>query len=128
MANLDLMEHEDLLGNVSRRASGFQERLEGLLDLPIVGDVRGDGFLRTVELVRDPDTLETFTDEECAWLLKGQISHRLFESGLMCRSDDRSDPMILLSPPLIAGDDELDLIESVLRSVLTEAWTSLQHR
>ncbi len=96
MANLDLMEHEDLLGNVSRRASGFQERLEGLLDLPIVGDVRGDGFLRTVELVRDPDTLETFTDEECAWLLKGQISHRLFESGLMCRSDDRSDPMILL--------------------------------
>ena len=128
MANLDLMEHEDLLGNVSRRASGFQERLEGLLDLPIVGDVRGDGFLRTVELVRDPDTLETFTDEECAWLLKGQISHRLFESGLMCRSDDRSDPMILLSPPLISGDDELDLIESVLRSVLTEAWTSLQHR
>ena len=127
MANLDLMEHEDLLGNVSRRASGFQERLEGLLDLPIVGDVRGDGFLRTVELVRDPDTLETFTDEECAWLLKGQISHRLFESGLMCRSDDRSDPMILLSPPLISGDDELDLIESVLRSVLTEAWTSLQH-
>ncbi len=114
MANLDLMEHEDLLGNVSRRASGFQERLEGLLDLPIVGDVRGDGFLRTVELVRDPDTLETFTDEECAWLLKGQISHRLFESGLMCRSDDRSDPMILLSPPLISGDDELDLIESVL--------------
>ena len=128
MANLDLMEHEDLLGNVSRRALGFQERLEGLLDLPIVGDVRGDGFLRTVELVRDPDTLETFTDEECAWLLKGQISHRLFESGLMCRSDDRSDPMILLSPPLIAGDDELDLIESVLRSVLTEAWTSLQNR
>ncbi len=126
MANLDLMEHEDLLGNVRRRSDDFAARLDGLRDLPIVGDVRGDGFLRSVELVRDPDTLETFTDEESAWLLKGQISHRLFELGLMCRSDDRSDPMILLSPPLISGDDELDLIESVLRKVLTEAWTSLQ--
>jgi adenosylmethionine-8-amino-7-oxononanoate aminotransferase len=128
MANLDLIEHEDLLGNVRRRADGFRERLEGLRDLPIVGDVRGDGFLRTVELVRDPDTLETFSDEECHWLLKGQISHRLFELGLMCRADDRADPMIILSPPLIAGDEELDLIESVLRTVLTEAWDSLRAR
>ena len=71
MANLDLMGHEDLLGNVSRRASGFQERLEGLLDLPIVGDVRGDGFLRTVEAGPGPRHARTFTDEECAWLLKG---------------------------------------------------------
>ena len=128
MANLDVMEHEDLLGNVRRRADGFRERLEGLRDLPIVGDVRGDGYLRTVELVRDADTLESFTDEESSWLLKGQISHRLFELGLMCRSDDRSDPMILLSPPLIAGDTELDLIESVLRTVLVEAWDSLRSR
>ena len=128
MANLDVIEHEDVLGNVRRRADGFRERLEGLLDLPIVGDVRGDGFLRTVELVRDPDTLDTFTDEESAWLLKGQISHRLFELGLMCRADDRSDPMIILSPPLISGDTELDLIESVLRTVLVEAWDSLRSR
>ncbi|UDY35308.1 aspartate aminotransferase family protein [Dermatobacter hominis] len=128
MANLDVLEHEDVLGNVRRRADGFRERLEGLRDLPIVGDVRGDGFLRTVELVRDPDTLDTFTDEESAWLLKGQISHRLFELGLMCRADDRSDPMIILSPPLIAGDAELDLIESVLRTVLVEAWDSLRAR
>lgn len=125
LANLDLMEHDDVLGNVRRNSAGFAERLEGLRDLPIVGDVRGDGYLRSVELVRDPDTLETFTDEECAWLLKGFISHRLFELGLMCRSDDRSDPMILLSPPLVAGATELDLIESVLRTVLGEAWDRL---
>lgn len=128
LANLDLMEHEDVLGNVNRLTPGFGERLEGLRDLPIVGDVRGDGFLRTVELVRDPDNLDTFTDDECAWLLKGQISHRLFELGLMCRADDRSDPMVILSPPLVSTDVELDVIESVLRTVLTEAWASLQAR
>lgn len=128
LANLELMEREDVLGNVRRRADGFRDRLEGLRDLPIVGDVRGDGFLRTVELVRDPDTLDTFTDDECAWLLKGQISHRMFELGLMCRSDDRSDPMIMLSPPLVSTDTEFDMIESVLRTVLTEAWASLQSR
>ncbi len=128
IANLDLMEREDLLGNVHRRAPGFEERLDGLRDLPIVGDVRGDGFLRTVELVRDPDTLETFTDEECSWLLKGFISHRLFELGLMCRSDDRSDPMVMLSPPLISTDTELDLIEQILRTALTEAWDRLRAR
>ena len=125
MANLDLMEHDDVLGNVRRNADGFRERLDGLRELPIVGDVRGDGYLRSVELVRDPDTLETFSDEECSWLLKGFISHRLFELGLMCRSDDRADPMIMLSPPLVAGDTELDQIEAVLRTVLTEAWDRL---
>ena len=86
------------------------------------------GGRATVELVRDPDTLDTFTDEECAWLLKGQISHRLFELGLMCRSDDRADPVVMLSPPLIAGDQEFDLIESVLRTVLTEAWEQVEAR
>jgi len=126
LANLDILEHDDVFGNVRRQASGFGERLDGLRDLPIVGDVRGDGFLRTVELVRDPDTLDAFSAEECTWLLKGFISHRLFDLGLMCRSDDRSDPMILLSPPLIAGDTELDMIERILRQTLTEAWEKLQ--
>ena len=125
LANLDIMEREDLLGNVLRRESDLDARLNGLRDLPIVGDVRGAGFLRSIELVRDPDTRETFTAEECSWLLKGLISTRLYESGLMCRADDRADPMIVLSPPLIAGDDELDLIERVLRTVLTEAGEAL---
>jgi len=125
MANLDVMEREGLLGHVLAHQDGFEARLQGLRDLPIVGDVRGAGFLRSIELVRDPDTRETFTAEECSWLLKGFISSRLFESGLMCRADDRADPMIVLSPPLIAGDEELDFIEGVLRTVLAEAGDAL---
>jgi adenosylmethionine-8-amino-7-oxononanoate aminotransferase len=128
LANLDVMEREGILAHVLDHQDGFEARLRGLLDLPIVGDVRGAGYMRSVELVRDPDTRETFTNEESAWLLKGLISRRLFESGLMCRADDRSDPMIMLSPPLIAGDEELDFIEATLRTVLTEAWDALRAR
>jgi adenosylmethionine-8-amino-7-oxononanoate aminotransferase len=128
LANLDVMEREHLLQHVLDHQDGFESRLTGLLDLPIVGDVRGAGYMRSVELVRDAETRETFTHEESAWLLKGFISRRLFEEGLMCRADDRSDPMIMLSPPLIAGDEELDQIESTLRKVLGEAWDALQSR
>ena len=126
LANIEIMEREQLLSHVLDQEPTFSEYLHRLEDLPIVGDVRGAGFLQVVELVRDEETLETFSDEESTRLLKGLISHRLFEEGLMCRADDRADPLIVLSPPLISGEDEFSFIESVLRKVLTEAWDELQ--
>ena len=128
LANIELMKRENLLQNVLDNEAGLTAHLRRLEDLPIVGDVRGEGYLQVVELVRDPVTLETFSPEECKWLLKGLISNRLFEEGLMCRTDDRAEPLIVLSPPLIAGEREFALIESVLRTVLTEAWDALQSR
>jgi adenosylmethionine-8-amino-7-oxononanoate aminotransferase len=128
LANIELMKRENLLQNVLDNEAGMTAHLRRLEDLPIVGDVRGEGYLQVVELVRDPVTLETFSPEECKWLLKGLISNRLFEEGLMCRTDDRAEPLIVLSPPLIAGEREFALIESVLRTVLTEAWDALQSR
>jgi adenosylmethionine-8-amino-7-oxononanoate aminotransferase len=128
LANIELMKRENLLQNVLDNEAGLTAHLRRLEDLPIVGDVRGEGYLQVVELVRDPVTLETFSPEECKWLLKGLISQRLFEEGLMCRTDDRAEPLIVLSPPLIAGEREFALIESVLRTVLTEAWDALQSR
>ncbi|MHB1138985.1 MAG: aspartate aminotransferase family protein [Microthrixaceae bacterium] len=128
LANIDLIEREGLLGHVLDHEDSLTEHLRRLEDLPIVGDVRGAGYLQVVELVRDPTTNETFTDDECDWLLKGLISHRLFEEGLMCRADDRAEPLIVLSPPLIAGEAEFDHIEGVLRTVLGEAWQALQAR
>jgi adenosylmethionine-8-amino-7-oxononanoate aminotransferase len=104
----------------------FDEHLQALRDIPIVGDVRGAGYLRVVELVRDRDTRESFTDDECQWLLKGQISRELFARGLMCRTDDRAEPVLVLSPPLIAGEEEFAFIAGVLREVLTDAWAALQ--
>ena len=97
--------------------------LEGIReDLPIVGDVRGAGYFHALELVKDKETKESFTDEESEELLRGFLSGELFKNGLICRADDRGDPVIQLSPPLIADTEQFGEIDSVLRSVLSEAW------
>jgi adenosylmethionine-8-amino-7-oxononanoate aminotransferase len=125
LANLDLFEKEDLLGNVRANEGAFRSTLEKLNDLPIVGEVRGDGYFYGIELVKDKTTRETFSDAESERLLRGFLSGALFEAGLICRADDRGDPVIQLAPPLIIGQPEFDFIEQTLRSVLTEAWTKL---
>jgi adenosylmethionine-8-amino-7-oxononanoate aminotransferase len=123
MRNLDIFEDEDLCGHVLEKEPEFREMLEGLhRDLPIVGDVRGAGYFQALELVKDRDTKESFSDEESETLLRGYLSGALYEHGLICRADDRGDPVIQLSPPLIADTPEFEFIDSVLRSVLTEAW------
>ena len=86
-----------------------------------MGDVRGDGYFFGIELVKDKATKETFNDDESERLLRGFLSHALFEAGLYCRADDRGDPVIQLAPPLIAGEEQFAEIEQILRSVLTEA-------
>ena len=102
-----------------------------LRDLPIVGDVRGAGYFQAIELVKDKDTKETFNQEESEQLLRGFLSGELYERGLICRTDDRGDPIVQLSPPLIAGEQQFEEIEAILRPVLSEAsermerWSSL---
>ncbi len=125
MANLDIMEREHLTDHVHANAPVFRRTLEGLLDLPIVGDVRGDGFFYGIELVKDKATRETFDDDESERLLRGYLTPALLEAGLYCRADDRGDPVIQLAPPLTVGPAEFDEITGILRSVLTEAWARL---
>jgi len=120
MANLDIFDREGLNQRVRDNENAFRSTLEKLLDLPIVGDVRGDGYFYGIELVKDKQTRETFNDEESERLLRGFLSKALFDAGLYCRADDRGDPVIQLSPPLICGQDEFDEMEQILRSVLTE--------
>ena len=125
MANLDVFEKEDLLGNVRANEGAFRSTLEKLNDLPIVGDVRGDGYFYGIELVKDKATRETFNDDESERLLRGFLSSALFEAGLICRADDRGDPVIQLSPPLTCTQEHFTEMEQILRSVLTEAWTKI---
>jgi adenosylmethionine-8-amino-7-oxononanoate aminotransferase len=125
LANLDILEKEDLLGNVRTNEDAFRSTLEKLTDLPIVGEVRGDGYFYGIELVKDKATRETFNDEESERLLRGFLSGALFDAGLICRADDRGDPVIQLAPPLIIGQEEFDFIEHTLRTVLTKAWEVL---
>ena len=123
MANLDIFDGEDLLAHVRANQDGFRATLEKLTDLPIVGEVRGDGYFYGIELVKDKDTRETFDDDESERLLRGFLSKALFDAGLYCRADDRGDPVVQLAPPLICGQEHFDEMEAILRSVLTEAWT-----
>jgi adenosylmethionine-8-amino-7-oxononanoate aminotransferase len=122
MANLDVFEREDLNGHVLRTEGEFRAMLESLRDIPIVGDVRGAGFFQAIELVKDRESKESFSDEESEDLLRGFLSGELYRRGLICRADDRGDPVIQLAPPLICDSEHFEEIESVLRPVLTEAW------
>ena len=123
LANLDIFEREGINEHVRTTEGEFRATLERLLDLPLVGDVRGDGYFYGIELVKDKATKETFDDEECERLLRGFLSKALFDAGLYCRADDRGDPVIQLSPPLIAESEHFTEMEQIIRSVLTEAET-----
>ncbi|HXP21121.1 MAG TPA: aspartate aminotransferase family protein [Streptosporangiaceae bacterium] len=125
LANLDVFEKEDLLGNVRANEAAFRATLEKLNDLPIVGEVRGDGYFYGIELVKDKVSRETFDDDESERLLRGFLSQALFSAGLICRADDRGDPVIQLAPPLTCTQEHFNEIEQVLRSVLTEAWSRI---
>jgi len=121
LANLDLFVREDLNGHVRRNSDLFRSYLERLTDLPIVGEVRGDGYFFGIELVKDKETRETFDDAESEALLRGYLSKALFENGLYCRADDRGDPVVQLAPPLTCEEPQFAEIEQILRTVLTEA-------
>jgi len=125
LANLDVFEKDDLLANVRSNEGAFRATLERLNDLPIVGEVRGDGYFYGIELVKDKITRETFDDDESERLLRGFLSHALFDAGLICRADDRGDPVIQLSPPLTCTQQHFDEMEQILRAVLTQAWTRI---
>jgi adenosylmethionine-8-amino-7-oxononanoate aminotransferase len=122
LKNIEIMRREGIVEGVRDNEERFRSTLAQLLDLPIVGDLRGAGYFYALELVRDKETRATFSDDECESLLRGFLSPRLFERGLICRADDRGDPVIQVSPPLIARQPEFDEIVGILGDVLTEAW------
>jgi adenosylmethionine-8-amino-7-oxononanoate aminotransferase len=122
LANLAVLDDEGIIEHVAARGPEFGARLESLREVPIVGDVRGEGFFWAVELVKDPEHPERrFTPEERTALIRGVVAPRLFDMGLVCRADDRVDPVVQLAPVLVCGDEELDEIEATLRAVLVEA-------
>jgi adenosylmethionine-8-amino-7-oxononanoate aminotransferase len=125
LKNLEIMRREGIVEHVRAHEDQFRATLAELLDLPIAGDLRGAGFFYALELVKDKETREAFSDEESETLLRGFLSPRLFERGLICRADDRGDPVVQISPPLIAGPAEFDEIATILGDVLGEAWDEL---
>jgi adenosylmethionine-8-amino-7-oxononanoate aminotransferase len=122
LKNIEIMRRERVVENVQANEDRFRSTLEQLLDLPIVGDLRGTGYFWALELVKDKETRGGFSQEESETLLRGFLSPRLFERGLICRADDRGDPVVQVSPPLVAGPAEFDELAGILGDVLAEAW------
>src|SRR5207302_394845 len=125
LKNIEIIKRERIVENVRENADAFRQTLAQLLDLPIVGDLRGTGFFYALELVKDKETRAGFSPDECETLLRGFLSPRLFEKGLICRADDRGDPVVQISPPLVATQAEFDEMTGILGEVLAEAWEQL---
>ena len=64
LKNIEIMKRERIVENVRDNGDAFRATLAQLLELPIVGDLRGTGFFYAVELVRDKETRETFSDAD----------------------------------------------------------------
>jgi adenosylmethionine-8-amino-7-oxononanoate aminotransferase len=127
LANIAVFEEEGILDNVRANEGAFRAMLDSLRDIEIVGDVRGAGYFHAIELVKDRQTKAGFTHEEAETLLRGHVSAEMFSRGLICRADDRGDPVVQLSPPLIAGPEQFEEIEAVLRPVLEDASRRVLH-
>ena len=121
LKNIEIMKRDGIVDGVRANEATFRARLERLLDLPIVGDVRGCGYFYAIELVKDKESRASFDEQECDELLRGFVSPELFKRGLLCRADDRGDPVVQISPPLVAGPEEFEVIASTLAGVLEEA-------
>jgi adenosylmethionine-8-amino-7-oxononanoate aminotransferase len=127
LKNIEIMKRERIVEGVRENEDMIRSTLSQLLDLPIAGDLRGAGCFYALELVKDKETRETFSDDESEKLLRGFLSPELFERGLICRADDRGDPVIQISPPLVAGKAEFDEMVGILGDVLQEAWARIEH-
>ncbi len=125
LKNLEIMQREHIVEKVAEQEAGVRDQLASLLELDIVGDLRGAGYLWALELVKDKETRETFSDDESETLLRGFLSPQLFERGLICRADDRGDPVVQISPPLVAGPQEFSELVGILGEVLTDAWRKI---
>ena len=118
---LEIIEDEGVIENVRANEAYFEAGLSTLKDIPIVGDVRGAGYFWGIELVKDQGTKETWFGDDAERLLRGYVSPEIFRRGLICRSDDRGDPVVQLAPPLISTRADIDFIVEVLREVFTGA-------
>jgi adenosylmethionine-8-amino-7-oxononanoate aminotransferase len=128
LAALEVLEREDVLANVLANEEPARCLLDSLREIPIVGDVRGLGHFWAIELVRDQETKETFEGPAAEWLLKDVLSAELWDRGLICRLDDRADPIVQIAPPLVAGRDLFEEITEILRAGLEVAADRVDER
>jgi putrescine---pyruvate transaminase len=119
LANLDIIEREDLIGEARRKAPYFKRRVETLATLPIVGEVRAVGLMAAVELVRDKAARAPFPpDAQVAARVRAAALRR----GVILRPGA---DLIVICPPLVVTREQIDLIVRVLGEAITEVAAEL---
>ncbi len=81
-----------------------------------------------IELVRDQETRASFDGPAAEWLLKDVLSEELWNRGLICRLDDRAEPIVQIAPPLVASAELIEEIAAILREGLTKATERMSER
>jgi adenosylmethionine-8-amino-7-oxononanoate aminotransferase len=112
LASIDLFEQNSLAESVTAKAQRLRERLSPLSEHPHVGDVRGRGLMVGIELVADKDTRLGF---DPALLIGRAVARRAIDRGVWIRP---LGDVLILMPPLVASDDELDLLADVVIDAL----------
>jgi adenosylmethionine-8-amino-7-oxononanoate aminotransferase len=119
LANIEIIEREDICGHVRRVGPYFSERLASLSDLGIVGDVRGSHFMQCVENVADKETKELF---DPSVHVGDRVAGACEKRGLIVRPIAH---LNVLSPPLVLTVEQIDWMVDVLRDGIIEVQADL---
>ncbi|HEX2729178.1 MAG TPA: aspartate aminotransferase family protein [Rubrobacteraceae bacterium] len=129
LENINIIEREKLLENVHNLEGHFGDELRRMAaDHPIVKEVRGMGFFWAVEVNAERADGTPLEGDEYQRYFKGVVSRKLLEGGLICRFDDKEDPVIQYSPALIADKEILSKIAEITDDALTELEKKLGYR
>lgn len=123
LANIAIMERENILDHVRSTEGYFRSQLEAFADHRLVGDVRGDGFHYSLELVTDKLNRQWSATMDSASFVANHLTPMLMSEGILCRVavDHEGTPLIQFSPPLIFTEAHIDWLTTRLRRVLDNA-------
>jgi adenosylmethionine-8-amino-7-oxononanoate aminotransferase len=129
LENIAIMERENLLGNVHDLEGHFEDELRRMAsDHPLVKEVRGMGFFWALEVRPERPDGTPLEEDEYQKYFKGVVSRKLLEGGLICRFDDKDEPVIQYSPALVSDREVLSRIAEITDYALTELERELGYR
>ncbi|WP_033291724.1 aspartate aminotransferase family protein [Amycolatopsis jejuensis] len=127
VANLTAMRDEGVLGHVRAAAPRLSAALHALKDAHrCVKDVRGTGFFYAIELTADHRSGRELTEAESLKVLREVLPEAFRRTGVLLRGDDRGATMLMISPPLVAGESELSELLHGIDAMLTDVEKAVQ--
>jgi len=119
LKNIEIIEREDICGHVREVGPYLEQQLATLLDLPIVGDVRGKYFMMCIENVANKETKELLPAEAT---IGKRIANHCQKRGLLVRPLAH---LNILSPPLILTKEQIDTVVDTIRDSITATMDDL---